>query len=244
MAKTVKSSDNKSAAPKTEWQFTRQHKLVFGIVFILFAVALLVAFISSFMHGYEDQSTLGALTDRSEKAQNLLGKFGAILADIFINRGFGIASFLFVKFFAVLGASLVLDAPLKRFKTSFFWDLYALLVLSIGFGFFADSMPELGGTVGYEMNLYAQDYVGSTGIFLLILLAIFIYLIFKIKINPDGIKSFFERRKQEFTADMDALQTPTNPADTAYNLEEYAVADVPEKPVYPEIEEEEIPNRY
>lgn len=241
MAKTVKNPDNKTAAPQTEWRLTRQHKYLIGIVLVLFAVAMLVAFVSYFMHGYEDQSTLNALTDRGEKAQNLLGKFGAILADFFIYRGFGVASFLFVKFFAILGVSLVLDAPLKRFKSSFFWDLYALVVLSIGFGFFADAMPELGGTVGYEMNLFTQDYVGSTGTFLLLLLAIFVYLIFKIKINPDGIKSFFEKRKQEFNADMEALQTPITPTETAYNLEEYAVTEAPQKPSFTEIEEEEIP---
>ena len=99
MAKTVKNPDNKTAAPQTEWRLTRQHKYLIGIVLVLFAVAMLVAFVSYFMHGYEDQSTLNALTDRGEKAQNLLGKFGAILADFFIYRGFGVASFLFVKFF-------------------------------------------------------------------------------------------------------------------------------------------------
>ena len=238
MAKTVKSSETKTAAPKAEWQFTRQHKLLLGIVLVLFAVALLVAFISYFMHGYEDQSTLSALTDRREKAQNLLGKFGAVLADFFINRGFGVASFLFVKFFAILGAFLVLDAPLKKLKSILFWDLYALVLFSIGFGYFANSMPELGGTVGYEMNLFAQDYVGSTGTFLALVLSVFVYLIFKIKINPDGIKSFFERRKKEFAADMESLEAPNSLAETAYNLEEYAVNEMPEKPAHPQIEEE------
>jgi S-DNA-T family DNA segregation ATPase FtsK/SpoIIIE len=73
-----------------------------GVILVLFSVALLVAFISYFMHGYEDQSTLTALTDRNEKAQNLLGKFGAVLSDFFISRGFGVASFLFVKFFGLI----------------------------------------------------------------------------------------------------------------------------------------------
>jgi S-DNA-T family DNA segregation ATPase FtsK/SpoIIIE len=34
--------------------------------------------------------------------------------------------------------------------------------LSILFGF-ATSVPELGGTVGYELNLFLQDYIGKTG---------------------------------------------------------------------------------
>jgi S-DNA-T family DNA segregation ATPase FtsK/SpoIIIE len=44
--------------------------------FILFSIALLVAFISFFLHGQEDQSAVSELTNRSETVQNWLGKFG------------------------------------------------------------------------------------------------------------------------------------------------------------------------
>ncbi|MBU3681078.1 MAG: DNA translocase FtsK [Flavobacterium sp.] len=240
MAKTVKSTENNST-PNTSWKFTRQHKVLIGILMVLFAVALLVAFISFFMHGNQDQSTLHSLTNRGDKAQNLLGKFGAVLADFFIYQGFGIASFLFVKQFATAGAFLVFDVPFKRLKNILFWDLFALVVLGIGLGYFADSMPELGGTVGYEMNLLARDYVGSTGTFLVLVLAVCIYLLFKVKINPDGIKNYLEKRRQAIQADLEALQNQHSPTETNYNLEEYAVADAPVKPVFPEIEEEEIP---
>jgi S-DNA-T family DNA segregation ATPase FtsK/SpoIIIE len=66
--------------------------------FILFSVALLVAFIS-FFHGQEDQSAVSELTNRSETVQNWLGKFGAFLSDLIVYKGFGLA-FLFVRLFS------------------------------------------------------------------------------------------------------------------------------------------------
>jgi S-DNA-T family DNA segregation ATPase FtsK/SpoIIIE len=40
----------------------------------------------------------------------------------------------------------------------------AIIVLSVLFGF-ATSVPELGGTVGYELNLFLQDYIEKQGHF-------------------------------------------------------------------------------
>ena len=101
MAKTVKKESaaktDANDLPKRSWKISRQQKMLFGSLLVLFAIALLVAFISYFMYGTQDQSAVSALSDRNEKAGNWLGKFGALLADFFIHRGFGAASFLFVK---------------------------------------------------------------------------------------------------------------------------------------------------
>ncbi|HEX8561639.1 MAG TPA: DNA translocase FtsK [Flavobacterium sp.] len=231
MAKTTKKTDKNTEDninPK-QW-ISRQYKVLTGLLFVLFSVALLLAFISFYLHGQQDQSTLSTF-DRSEKANNWLGKFGAWLADIFIYRGFGAASFLFVKLFFLTGAFLVLDIALKKLKNIWFWDLFVIVILSILMGFFATSLPELGGTVGYEMNLFLQDYIGSTGTLLVLIFGIIIYLIFKIRVSPDAIRSFFESSKKEIAEDLAAKPTPAFNGD--YNLEEFAVTEEDE----PEIEE-------
>lgn len=215
---TKKGTDPEDKLP---WKLGKQYKILIGFIMILFSVALLLAFISFFIYGQEDQSAVTQLTNRSETVNNWLGKFGAFLADLFIYKGFGIASFLFVKFFLLTGAFLVMDIAFKRLKSVWFWDLYSIIIISISCGFFATTLPELGGTIGYEMNLFLQDYVGSSGTILILLLGIFIYLIFKIKISPDAIKGFFERSKKEIDTEL----TPSNQtiSDSTYNLEEYAV---------------------
>ncbi len=224
MAKSTKTKKEENTTKKP--RITRQHKVLLGSLFVLFSIALLLAFISFYIHGYEDQSTLQTL-DRTEKANNWLGKFGAWLAYIFIYRGFGAASFLFVKLFFLTGAFLVLDIALKKLKNIWFWDLFAIIIISVLFGFFATDLPELGGTIGYEMNLFLQDYIGRTGALLVLIFGIIIYLIFKIRISPDAIKSFFERSKKEINDDLATKPTPAFTKD--YNLEEFAVAE--EEPI-------------
>jgi len=232
MAKTTKTStpdkktDSKSEAKKP-WAITKQHKIVLGCLLVLFSIALLLAFVSFYIYGQEDQSAVNQLADRSETVQNWLGKFGAYLADSIVYQGFGIASFIFVRLFFLTGMFLILDISLRKLKNIWFWDLFVIIILSVLFGFFATSLPELGGTIGYELNLFSQDFIGKTGTLLVLLFGIVIYLIFKIKVSPEKIKTFFENTKKEIKTDLSSVPA-TSTAASAYNLEEYAVEEAPE----------------
>lgn len=85
MAKTIKTAnpdkktDSKSVEKKS-LALTKQHKVVLGCLLILFQLPLLLAFISFYIYGQEDQSAVNQLSDRKETVQNWLGKFGAFLA--------------------------------------------------------------------------------------------------------------------------------------------------------------------
>ncbi len=229
MAKTVK-KESKEKDPQSDIKILKtkkQYRMLFGFLLILLSIAFLVSFISFFVsdkgvgYGQADQSAVDSLTDRSEHVENWFGKLGAYIADLFIYRGFGVASFLFVKLFFLSGIYLLLDLPIKKLKNTWFWDLFAIIILSITFGFFATSLPELGGTIGYEINQFIQDYIGKTGTLLGIVFAIVIYLIFKIKISPDAIKTFFEKKHKDIKDNLNELTVTENGAD--YNLEEFAV---------------------
>jgi len=227
MAKTVKKENpDKQKDPNLELKILKtkkQYRILLGFFLVVLSIAFLVSFISFFVTGQADQSAVDNFTDRNEIVNNWLGKFGAYLADVFIYKGFGIASFLFIKLLFLSGTFLVLDLPIKKLKNTWFWDLYAVVVLSITFGFFATTIPEIGGTIGYEMNLFIQDYVGKTGTFLVLVLAIVIYIIFKIKVSPDAIKSFFEKKQKEIKEDIKSMAPVTEATGMDYNLEEFAV---------------------
>ena len=232
MAKTTKAAttdkkSNSNSVEKKSWAFTKQHKIVLGSLLVLFSIALMLAFISFYIYGQADQSAVNQLVDRDETVQNWLGKFGAFLADFMVYKGFGLASFIFVRLFFLTGIFLVLDISLKKLKKIWFWDLFVIIILSVLFGFFATSLPELGGTIGYELNLFLQDYLGKTGTLLILVFGLIIYLIFKIKVSPEKIKSFFERTKREIKSDLNSSSASTAAAN-AYNLEEYAVEDTEE----------------
>lgn len=226
MAKTIKKEtagkkNDADSQPKKSFRITRQHKVVFGSLLVLLAISLLLAFISFYIHGQHDQSAISELSDRTVSVQNWLGKFGAYLADVFVYKGFGVGAFLFVRLFFLTGAYLVLDLSIRKLKNTWFWDLFAMVIISVLFGFFAHYLPELGGIIGYEMNLFLQDYIGKSGTLLVLLFGLIIYLIFKIKISPDSIKALFEKTKKDLAEDLDSIKTPS--VQSSYNLEEFAV---------------------
>ncbi|TDD74132.1 DNA translocase FtsK [Flavobacterium caseinilyticum] len=227
MAKTTKTAPlNKKSSTKADIgnpaRITKQHKFVFGSLMVLFSIALLFAFISFFIYGQQDQSAVRELSNRSETVENWLGKFGAYLADLLVFRGFGIAAFIFVRLFFLSGMYMILGIPLRKLKNIWFWDLFVIIILSVLFGFFATSEPELGGIIGYELNLFLQDYLGKTGTLLILMFGLIIYVIFKIKLSPESIQSFFDSTKKEMKA---VATNPFNTAKSGYNLEEFAVSE-------------------
>ncbi|WPR70381.1 DNA translocase FtsK [Flavobacterium sp. NG2] len=218
---TLDKKNNSETKETKSWKMTRQHKIVLGCLFVLFSIALLVAFTSFFIYGQEDQSAITELTDRSETVRNWLGKFGAYLADLIVYQGFGLASFLFVRLFFLTGTFMILGLSAKKLKGIWFWDLFVLIILSVLFSFFATSLPELGGVVGYELNLLLQDYIGKTGTLLVLLFGVVIYVIFKLQLSPQKIQSFFEKSKKELKTDLASINNTKT--DASYNLEEFAV---------------------
>ena len=98
MAKTVK-KEPKEKDPQLEIKILKtkkQYRMLFGFLLVLISIGFLVSFISFFVSGQADQSAVNSLNDRSQPVENLLGKFGAYSANLFIYRGFGVASFLFL----------------------------------------------------------------------------------------------------------------------------------------------------
>ncbi len=223
----------------SRFSVSRQQKIAIGVLLVLFAVALGLSFISYFVNGKYDQSELGNFTSRNPNIQNWLGKFGAFVSDFFVYKGFGVASFLFVRLLFLTGAYLVLDLAIGKLKKTWFWDIFVIIILSILFGFFGNYLPELGGVIGYEMNLFSQDYIGKSGTLLALIFGIVIYLIFKIKVSPDKIKGFFEKTKNDIAEEL----KPINNTTSTYNLEEFATdeeAEIPAKKFDFQSDEEDL----
>jgi len=257
MAKSKKETAGKSAdKPVTEkkrWTLSRQHKVLIGVLFFLFSIALLLSFISYFLYWNFDQSELTAFDDRKEAVHNWLGKFGASLANFFLYKGFGVASFILIRFFFLTGAYLVLDLPVSKLKKTLFWDLFLVIIVSILFGFFNPYLPELGGIIGFEMNLFMQDYLGKIGTILVLVFGLFIFLIFKVKMSPDAIKTFFEsRQKEEIEDEEDVTENRQNipvptPTPVAVQKPQTVVTPLPsgkfdDEDDYIEDEDEELDN--
>jgi len=209
--KSKKETENKTPSKeKKSLKLSRQQKFTIGVLLVLLSIALLLSFISYFITGNYDQSQVNDVFDRAIQTKNWLGKFGAYLADFFLYQGFGVASFLFVRILFLTGIYLILDISIGKLKRILFWDLYLIIVLSVIFGFFWDYLPELAGTIGFEVNSYIQDYIGKIGTALILFFSTIIYLIFKIKISPDAIKNIFEKPNKTFQEELIDEKNNTN----------------------------------
>ncbi|WP_396199552.1 DNA translocase FtsK [Flavobacterium sp.] len=226
MAKKETSNASDKKLRTSLFKTTRGQKFVLGVLFIIIAVFLLLSFISYYVSGNADQSQISELANRNVVVENWLGKIGAWLAELFLYDGFGIASFLFVKIFFLIGSYLLVDLPISKINKVAFWDLYAIVTISLFFGLIWDFVPHLSGVIGYEINDLIQDYAGSIGTIMVLIFSVVVFLIFRIKVSPDKLKDF-----------LDAKAAPVAVADENEEEEEEATSDTI-TPVLSDTEEE------
>lgn len=202
--KKKKNTTTKKTQSTTINKITNGKRILFtlSVVMLFTAFALLFSFISYFMYGNYDQDIVRELADKNIEAKNWLGKVGAYLSDLFIYRGFGVASFLFVKIAFLLAYFFAFPFSGAKLRKILFWDLFAILIISVAFGYFGEKNPVLGGVVGYEINQYLQIYLGKFGTMLLVIFAVLFYLVFRIKMSPESFTSFFNTTKSKVLEDL------------------------------------------
>ncbi|SFB94784.1 DNA segregation ATPase FtsK/SpoIIIE, S-DNA-T family [Parapedobacter composti] len=169
-----------------------------GLFSLVLSVYFLIAFISYLFTWKEDQSyvsaanggwnTLFKTREELELAginppvvENWMGKFGALLAHQFIYKWFGVASFIFVAIFFVIGYRLLFKVKIVSIWKVFGYSVFALVFFSItlGFihGFISDYPHFLEGEFGYWSNRLLQAQIGAPGVAGLLIFTILTVLI-------------------------------------------------------------------
>lgn len=228
---TKKKTKTKSKAKTTpkfkkpSFKLSSQQKLIFGSLLIILGVLMFIAFLSYFFTGKADQSTLSEMASREVEAQNWLNKLGAWVSDLFINRGFGIASFIFSGLLFLSGIYITLDINKARLRRHWIWGTLIAIWLSVFFGFFSHKYDSLGGTIGFEMNSFFQDYIGKIGTILLLVFVLITYLAIRFGINGESFVKLFKRAKSDFKADSntDEVNTTTFVVDNDLSAEAEAI---------------------
>ena len=192
---TEKTANNTERKPSVfAFLMTKQTQTIFGSFLMLFSVFLCIAFVSFFFNWQEDQSTIHQLYNRAVKSENLLGKIGANLGHFFIYKGFGIAAFIVSFQLFSTGFSILLKRKLSKIIISWNWGLTAMLLISISLGFLHEKFALISGIIGFEINQYSQDFVGKTGLIILLIFFFIAYIALRYKVNFDG---FINRLKQK-----------------------------------------------
>lgn len=160
---------------------------VIGLISVIFAVYLLLAFTSFFFTGAADQSILdnqqpGELMQTTNHVKNYAGARGAQLAENLINGCFGLSSYFIILFLAVMGMKLMKAYQFRVWK----WFLscsFLMIWFSITFGFifdgtFGDSFIYPGGLHGYNVSNWLISQIGMPGVGLLLLITALLFAIY------------------------------------------------------------------
>jgi S-DNA-T family DNA segregation ATPase FtsK/SpoIIIE len=172
---------------------------ILGLFFLVLSVFFLIAFTSYLFTWQQDQSYVskanggwGNLFKTTKEllengvnnpmVDNWLGKFGALLSNQFIFEWFGIASFLFVFVFFIIGYRLLFKIRLFSVSKMLAYTFFGIVFISVTIGFFhafiIDYPHFLEGNFGFWTNRLLAAQVGQSGTgFILIFLALTVLII-------------------------------------------------------------------
>lgn len=227
-------------ATKHPLRFLKNEKLhrITGSFFILLALYLLIAFTSYFLNwftwGSDDLFSSvpfkRLLFDNSLDVHNWAGRMGAALAEKTIKEGFGISSYLITLILLVWGIRLLLKHSLLHSGRVFTYSILIMVWLSVSLGFVlkGTTLSILGGTIGYQGSLWLEGMLGKAGAGILLLFALFTYLIvvynFSFRHNAETAETSDEAEDAGTISAKNAAESGPMPVDK-YNTVEFAVKD-------------------
>ncbi|AXO78934.1 DNA translocase FtsK [Olleya aquimaris] len=217
--KTVKPKKKKSIK-KPDLTLSSQQKLVLGSFLIILGILFFIAFLSYLFTGHVDQSALSEFGSREVVTKNWLSKLGAWISDLFIQRGFGVASFIISGLTFLSGIYVLTDLNKAKLRKHWFWGILVIIWLSIFFGFFTHINDSLSGVIGFEINSFFQDYIGKIGTILLLTFAFISYLAIRFKFTPQRIASMFKKASKDIQKDFNDDFVPV---DNSYSDEAEAM---------------------
>ncbi len=165
----------------------RTHKIT-GIVFLLIAFLLFIAFTSYLFTWEEDQDKVlsagsNLFWGTDVQVSNLLGTLGAYLSHFFIYRGFGVASYFICSFFFVVGVNLFFGKRIFSISKNVKYLLLGLVILSVALAqLFDGKVFPWGGAVGKLAKNWLNQVIGQVGTLAVLTVAVLSYIIWRF--NP------------------------------------------------------------
>lgn len=169
--------------PKFRLNDDRTIKII-GLFLLIVSLYFMVAFTSYLFTWQDDQSyvldanggwsnlwkTQKELTEmglNQPVVENWLGKFGALLAHQFIYEWFGVASFLFIGVFFIIGYRMLFKIRVFSISKTLAYSFFLLIFISVSLAFFhafiTDYPHYLEGEFGFWTNRLLQAQIGNAG---------------------------------------------------------------------------------
>ena len=202
--KNEKSQKNKdSKNPKTQEKQKAEGRIgkIIGILFICLAVFLgiaLVSYLVSFFSGHHQEWGY-QIFNKSIEIENRTGSIGVFLAQTLIKESFGIGSFFFVYLLTLIGLRLTEAAKIKMWNI-WKWALLCLVWMPLFFAFIATMAPKcaiFGGAVGLWLNTILTNYVGKTGVIIILAFLFLVFIVYQFNLTLNYFKERRERKEEE-----------------------------------------------
>ena len=221
----ARKSKSKSTAPAEELQEDKVEKInliqllkddrthkILGSILLLISILLFVAFTSYLFTWEEDYSKVAQEGNRliwfsDAKVSNLMGTLGAFISNLFISKGFGVASYLICSFFFVAGINLFFYKRIFRIFRNLKYIIIGLPVISVTASVFFDgsSFP-WGGSVGDMCKQNMYNSIGTIGTIGIIVVTFLAYVIWRF--NPSFSKLLPSPKVAENPITPDDIEVP------------------------------------
>lgn len=185
-------------------------KTILGLILFSFSILLFISFTSFYFNWKEDQSQLTYYFNKNVTAQNIIGKTGAYLGEVFIFDGVGAMAFFIPFFLFILSYKILFDKEIikiwKLLSNGIFFIIWTPIFLALIFG----SKWLLSGLIGYEVYDYLKSLLGSVGTGIILLLTISIYFILEFNLSIENVKSKLHSttHSKPFKNDDEAIKEP------------------------------------
>lgn len=177
----------------------RQRQVIFGGAFLLLALLLTIAFVSYLYSWKADYSTLGAITDPTVVAENVLNKLGALISHFFIYQGVGLGAFLIPYLIGLSGYKLFFNGSTKGLISSWAWGIAHILWTCLAFGYVWTEFPILSGIIGFEIHSFAVIYIGRLGLLAILSFLFLCFIVIELGWTPEKMTLWFKSLKKTKT---------------------------------------------
>ncbi|HUH36024.1 MAG TPA: DNA translocase FtsK 4TM domain-containing protein [Moheibacter sp.] len=197
-------------------------KTILGVLFTTLGLFFFFSFLSYVLNYEEDQSQLADFWNQELVVNNMMGKLGAYLGELFIFHGVGITAFFLPIFMVLIGVKILFQTKkIKPFKL-FYNCLFFLIWLPLFLGFI-NQTGVLHGVMGHEVNAYLNTFIGKIGVGIGLLLSLVLYVVVNWRVTPDKISEALAKKAKELqTEDIQLKKTPEAELATEQPLKETA----------------------
>ena len=259
--KTSKKEDIKKVKKDIKWIQTLRNTIknettqfVVGLLCVMVALYMILAFSSFVLNGGADQSALEQptateqLEGMTDEIKNSTGKSGAHIAQLLINKSFGISAYSIAVFLLLLGLNLM-----RTYKFNLkHWGICCATILVWGSLFlsitvdrwFIGSGIYWGGYHGHNVTKWLDGQFGMPGIIILLLVIAILFAIYLTSNTIEFIRKLLHPKS--LLPGQDEIETSSTPAQTeepqqadidlTFNEQpateiEWSANDTPEEPV-------------